>query len=58
MAAAFNGSPPPGHCRARQIELPAPPPANAIVLFDGKDLSNWADAKGGPGQMEGCGRRH
>ncbi|MGB7294795.1 MAG: DUF1080 domain-containing protein [Candidatus Aminicenantales bacterium] len=28
--------------------LPAPPPADAIVLFDGKDLSQWEDGKGGP----------
>jgi 3-keto-disaccharide hydrolase len=24
------------------------PPSDAIVLFDGRDLSNWSDAKGGP----------
>lgn len=27
--------------------LPLPPPADAIVLFDGKDLSKWVDDKGG-----------
>jgi hypothetical protein len=27
---------------------PAPPPSDAIVLFDGKDLSNWTDVKGQP----------
>lgn len=28
--------------------LPAPPPKDAIVLFDGKDLSKWAQADGKP----------
>jgi len=27
---------------------PAPPPSDAIVLFDGKDLSKWQDGKGQP----------
>jgi hypothetical protein len=36
----------PGVCGAQ--ETPAPPPGDAIVLFDGKDLSNWTDAKGQP----------
>src|SRR5512143_3452986 len=27
---------------------PAPVPSDAIVLFNGKDLSGWSDAKGGP----------
>jgi len=27
---------------------PAPVPADAVVLFDGKDLSGWATAKGAP----------
>ena len=30
------------------FQLPVPPPSDAIVLFDGKDLSNWTDAQGGP----------
>ena len=25
-----------------------PPPSDAVILFDGKDLSNWRDAEGGP----------
>jgi hypothetical protein len=28
--------------------LPVPPPADAIVLFDGRDLSSWRSADGGP----------
>jgi len=27
---------------------PIPAPSDAVVLFDGKDLSGWADAKGSP----------
>ena len=27
---------------------PAAPPSDAVVLFDGRDLSAWRDAKGGP----------
>jgi len=27
---------------------PLPAPADAVVLFDGKDLSQWEDGKGGP----------
>jgi len=27
---------------------PVPPPADAIVLFDGRDLGRWTDAKGQP----------
>jgi hypothetical protein len=29
-------------------EIPGKPPSDAIVLFNGKDLSNWTDEKGGP----------
>ena len=28
--------------------VPGKPPSDAIVLFNGKDLSNWESAKGGP----------
>ncbi len=30
------------------LALPIPPPSDAIVLFDGKDLSNWQSVDGGP----------
>ena len=30
----------------------APPPSDAIVLFDGKDLSKWTDARGGAAQWK------
>lgn len=29
-------------------ELPVAPPSDAIILFDGADLSQWRDAEGGP----------
>ena len=32
---------------ARQ-NLPVPPPADAVILFDGKDLTNWRSEDGGP----------
>ena len=31
---------------------PGPPPSDAIVLFDGKDLSKWQSAKGGEAQWD------
>ncbi len=36
----------PGTCGSQ--EPPAKAPSDAIVLFDGKDLANWSDGKGGP----------
>jgi len=31
---------------------PAPAPSDAVVLFDGKDLSKWADSKGNPARWK------
>jgi hypothetical protein len=31
---------------------PVPPPADAVVLFDGKNLDQWADAKGQPAKWK------
>jgi hypothetical protein len=31
---------------------PVPPPADAVVLFDGKNLGQWADAKGQPARWK------
>src|SRR4051794_23087307 len=36
----------PGTCSTQ--EAPGTPPSDAVVLFDGKDLSRWHDGKGGP----------
>ncbi len=35
-----------------RVVLPGPPPSDAIVLFNGKDLSEWNSDKGGPAQWE------
>ena len=38
-------------------EQPGKPPSDAIILFDGKDLSNWETAKGEPAKWlvkDGC----
>jgi len=32
--------------------LSVPPPSDGVVLFEGKDLANWEDAKGGPGKWK------
>lgn len=37
----------PGTCGSAE-STPAAPPSDAIVLFNGKDLSNWSDQKGEP----------
>ncbi len=42
----MNRTPPP--TVQSSLQLPVPAPSDAIVLFDGKDLSNWTDAQGGP----------
>jgi len=36
----------PGSCSTQDV--PGKPPSDAIVLFDGRDLSGWTDDKGGP----------
>ena len=33
-------------------QTPGQPPSDAIVLFDGKDLSKWQSAKGGPARWK------
>src|ERR1051326_126099 len=51
FAAESAGEIPPPKDEPRIIE-PGPPPSDAIVLFDGKDLSQWKDDKGGPAKWE------
>jgi hypothetical protein len=34
------------------IVAPGPPPSDAIVLFDGRDLSRWKNDTGGPARWE------
>jgi hypothetical protein len=35
-----------------KLVQPGPPPADAIVLFDGKDLSKWRTGKGAPARWK------
>src|SRR5437763_13815654 len=50
--AADEGEIPPPKDEPRVID-PGPPPSDAIVLFDGKDLSKWRSEKdGGPARWE------
>jgi len=50
--AAPEGEIPPPKDEPRVVE-PGPPPSDAIVLFDGEDLSQWkSDKDGGPAKWE------
>jgi len=50
--AAAEGEVPPPKDEPRVIN-PGPPPSDAIVLFDGKDLSQWkSDKDGGPAKWD------
>jgi len=50
--AAQEGEIPPPKAEPRVID-PGPPPSDAIVLFDGKDLSQWkSDKDGGPARWQ------
>jgi hypothetical protein len=51
FAAEPAGEIPPPKDEPRIIE-PGPPPSDAIVLFDGKDLSRWKGDKDGPAKWE------
>jgi Domain of Unknown Function (DUF1080) len=51
-SAAQEGEIPPPKDEPRVID-PGPPPSDAIVLFDGEDLSQWkSDKDGGPAKWE------
>jgi len=50
-AAWHYGEIPPPKDEPKIIEA-GPPPSDAIVLFDGKDLSQWQGDKGGPAKWE------
>src|SRR6266404_135290 len=49
--AAEDGEIPPPKNEPRIVE-PGPPPSDAIVLFDGRDLSQWKDDNGGAAKWE------
>lgn len=49
--AAEQGEIPPPKDEPRVID-PGPPPSDAIVLFDGKDLLQWNGDRGGPAKWE------
>ena len=49
--AAEDGEIPPPKNEPRVIE-PGPPPSDAIVLFDGRNLSQWKGDKDGPAKWE------
>ncbi len=51
LAADNKGEIPPPKDEPRIVN-PGPPPSDAIVLFDGKDLSQWQSDKGGAAQWE------
>jgi hypothetical protein len=46
-SAAAEGGTQPTNSEPRVVD-PGPPPADAIVLFDGKDLSQWQSGSGAP----------
>src|SRR6266436_6891359 len=48
LAADEGGVPPPKD--EPQIIEPGPPPSDAVVLFNGKDLAQWSSKKGGEPQ--------
>jgi len=50
-SAAEEGEIPPPKNEPHVIN-PGPPPSDATVLFDGKDLSQWQSANGGPAKWE------
>jgi hypothetical protein len=51
-SAAAEGGTQPTNSEPRVVD-PGPPPADAIVLFDGKDLSQWkSDRNGGPAKWD------
>ncbi len=47
----MNRTPPPAVTPAKN-ESPMPPPSDAVILFDGKDLSQWSNARGEPAKWK------